>query len=659
MDQAAGTCRVVLVRPPINRTTNAPFFLPLGLLCMTAPLREAGHDVEVVDYEFLARAGRFSLNDETWLTDTCLPLLERAPQLIGITVLADTLPVGLLMGRFLRRADPRVVVAIGGPGVFGAFPGLMRDFGDAVDYVCMNEGELAITDLANAIAGGERCSRVPGFWSLDDAGAVVAAHREFANIDTLPMPAYDAVPVPEYLEMAAPRIFDVYLGSGCTYKCKFCVTSTFWDREFRSKSPHIALKELQHLHSAYGITVFNFLHDNFANRRRYLDEFITYFTEHNPGFKWGCAVRPDNVRLDDLRRMRDAGCFSVFCGTDAGSEKILRAMHKMPSTKRSYEFFENCRQLSIPFETNTIIGYPEENAEDLEASLEVVFDALSYGAGASDVSILQPLPGAEVTAEYMQSLEFVGDAGLATFLPAEAVALAQSRLEILTGFGFLHYKNRPFEYYQQVMRLVHYFGRHFFLCLRYLKVVCDRRYVDVFEGLLGVDFDLLPESIRLLIAELPGDRRTFGTALFQYESACEALVDVDVELQIQNVYSDLRQRGAGPGYTIVDLSADVMSLFPKGFVRDGFSLKCRPTSYLIYLAADRSLVTVRLPQWQRDVWQQLETLGAVDVDRVSQQVTAANAVPLERARAAVEKVRSMFSEIQAELRSVQGPRVSL
>ena len=56
----------------------------------------------------------------------------------------------------------------------------------------------------------------------------------------------------------------------------------------------------------------------------YLDEFITYFTEHNPGFQWGCAVRPDNVRLDDLKRMRDAGCFSVFCGTDAGSEKILQ-----------------------------------------------------------------------------------------------------------------------------------------------------------------------------------------------------------------------------------------------------------------------------------------------------------------------------------------------
>jgi hypothetical protein len=659
MDRAASACRVVLVRPPINRTPFAPFFLPLGLLCVTAPLRDAGHHVEIVDYEFLARAGRFRLSDETWLADVCAPLLRRAPQLIGITVLADTLPVGLLIGRYLRRANPEIVVAMGGPGVFGTFPGLLHEFSDAVDYVCMNEGELALTDLADAIAHGDPHPRIPGFWSLDVSGVLVAERRELANINDLPMPAYDAVPVPEYLEMATPRIFDVYLGSGCTYKCKFCVTSTFWERDFRSKSPARALTELQYLHDAFGITRFNFLHDNFANKRGYLDEFITYFAEHNPGFQWGCAVRPDNVRLDDLKRMRDAGCFSVFCGTDAGSEKILRAMHKMPSTKRSYELFENCHRLGIPFETNTIIGYPDESPDDLEAALEVVFDAISYGAGSSDVSILQPLPGAEVTAEYAQSLEFVGDAGLGTFLPPEAEELVRSRLEILSGFGFLHYRNRSFEYYQQVLRLVRYFGRHFFLTLRYFKVVSGRRYVDVLEGLLGVAEEVLAESIRLLTADLPVEQRTFARALHEYESACESLVDVDIELEIENVYSQLSQRGLGPGYTVLDLEADVLSLFPNGNVGEGVSLECTPTTYLIYLSAAGSRVTMQLSAWQREVWEQLELLGFIDVDRISHAVATVHDVSIERARVAVDTARSTFEQVQAELRSVEGRQLPL
>ena len=652
-------CRVVLVRPPINRTANAPFFLPLGLLCMTAPLRASGHDIEIVDYEFLTRAGRFRLDDATWLADVCEPVLERGPRLIGITVLADTLPVALLIGRYLRRACPGVVVAMGGPGVFGTFPGLLGEFGDAVDYVCMNEGELALTELADALAAGDAHPRIPGFWSLDCRGALVADQREFANIDDLPMPAYDAVPVSEYLEMAAPRIFDVYLGSGCTYKCKFCVTSTFWDRDFRSKSPHIALEELRHLYDTYGISKFNFLHDNFANKRRYLEEFITYFAEHNRGFQWGCAVRPDNVRLEDLKRMRDAGCFSVFCGTDAGSEKILKAMHKMPSTRRSYELFENCMSLGMPFETNTIIGYPDETPDDLESALEVVFDALSYGAGTSDVSILQPLPGAEVTLEYQHSLEFVGDAGLGTFLPSEAVELARSHLEILTGFSFLHYRNRPFEYYQQVVRLVRYFGRHYFFMLRYMKVKCGRRYVDVFDRLLGTAEGVLAESIRLLVEDLPDDRRVFGKALYEYESACEALVDVDIDLEIDNVYSPSRQRSLGSGYRLVDVGADVVGLVVSGDARDATSLECRPTTYLIYLSSEGNLVTTQLSPWQRQLWEQLDLVDTVDVDRISATVAATHDVSLSQARAAVEKALVMFAEIRADLRSIESRRLTL
>ena len=340
-------------------------------------------------------------------------------------------------------------------------------------------------------------------------------------------------------------------------------------------------------------------------------------------------------------------------------KRYCRAMHKMPSTKRSYELFENCMRLGIPFETNTIIGYPEETPDDLEAALDVVFDAISYGAGGSDVSILQPLPGAEVTAEYAQSLEFVGDAGLGTFLPEEATELARAHLEILSGFGFLHHRNRPFDYYQQVLRLVRYFGRHFFLTLRYLKVVCHRRYVDVFEGLLGVAESALPEAIRHMITRLPVDRQPFARALHDYESACDSLIDVDVELEIDNVYSQMSRRAPGLGYVLVDVEADVVSLFPNGAVEDGASLECRATTYLIYLSAAGSRVTIRLPKWQREIWDELDTFDVVDLDRISRALSSDNAVSLDKARVRWRRARSTFAQIRAELRSIEGLRLPL
>ena len=82
----------------------------------------------------------------------------------------------------------------------------------------------------------------------------------------------------------------------------------------------------------------------------------------------------------------------------------------------------------------------------------------------------------------------------------------------------------------------------------------------------------------------------------------------------------------------MDVEADVVSLFPNGDVRDGASLECRATTYLIYLSAAGSLVTIRLPQWQREIWDQLETFDVVDVDRISRARVLANAVSLDKAQ---------------------------
>ncbi len=76
-----------------------------------------------------------------------------------------------------------------------------------------------------------------------------------------------------------------------------------------------------------------------------------------------------------------------------------------------------------------------------------------------------------------------------------------------------------------------------------MKVMCGRRYVDVFDSLLGCAEDVLAESIRPLVEDLPEDRRVFAKALYEYESGCDSLIDVDIELEIENVYSPSGRRG--------------------------------------------------------------------------------------------------------------------
>jgi radical SAM superfamily enzyme YgiQ (UPF0313 family) len=575
-------------------------------------LREAGFQVEIADYEYLYRMGLCDLQPERWLEQLCEPLLAANHLIVGITALADTLPTCILIGRYLKRQMPSVTVVIGGPGVFGTLPELLQIHNDAVDYVCDGEGELCFQELATRLAAGERRPVVRGFHSAVDGQVMSMGRHPFADLNHLPMPAYDLLPVPSYLELASPRIFDVYVGSGCTYLCRFCVTSLFWSREFRSKSPETLMRELDFLHQRFGSARFNFLHDNFANQRHYLDEFIEYFRQFNTKYEWGCAVRPDNVTLDQLQRMRQAGCFNVFCGTDSGSSRILKAMQKMPSARRSYEFFANCRASGLQYETNTIIGYPDELDVDLEESLELIFASAAGGSENSDASVLQPLPGAPVTLDHAEYLEYVEDNGMGTFLPPETIAMVKASPRMFSGFYFIRKNNRTFQTYTRFVDLIRFFTRHWLRTVYFLKRKCGIRLIDLLDRIaeetatakLGEQLGRVIEGLGL-----PASMLLTARSIYLYEAAEEEIASVDIANQVQNIYAAPRNLNNFAAYKMIDLALPVhriFSAFPE--IQEGGEEPAAAT-YLFFRRGDGRTSTLFLKPWQRDLWIELRAGG--------------------------------------------------
>ncbi|MFF2473185.1 B12-binding domain-containing radical SAM protein [Streptomyces sp. NPDC058066] len=627
----------------INSDVNSPFFVPLGLLCIASPLTAHGHPTVVVDLEYEHRISAFEPGDADWLDQTCARFLAADPDILGLTCLADTLPACLLIGREVKRLRPDVTVVLGGPGTFGVFPDALPRYADCVDFVCRGEGELAITALADAIADGADPTGVRGFWSCKNGQAVSSGPQPTTNLNLVPMPAYDAVPMGDYIRLSTPHIFDVHIGSGCTYSCKFCMTSTFWDRDFRIKDPAVILDELRFLHRTYGVTQFNFLHDNFANKRTYLDEFVSYFSEHNDMFEWGCAVRPDNVNPSLLRRMADAGCFNIFCGTDAGSEKILKAMLKMPSTKRTYEFFRSAKEVGIQFETNTIVGYPDESAEDLEKALEVVFDAIAYGAVNSDLSVLQPLPGAEITDEYRAELEPL-ESGLdvmGTFLPSDVRALIKDNLATFTGFTFIRSGNRDYEYYQNVLRLSRYFTRRYYHLLRFLKQGAGHTYVAFIDALLERAAMPIEEALAEILAHMDGVHAQAARALFAYDSMLAEFRGDEVEEELVNVYRQPATVEEKPHFLIGDFDVDVVTMISDAREITWKPELSRPTVVVVYRASEAEVSTLRLTPAQAKMFKALMPRG-----REEREAILANIAP-GRLREVATAVAGLCAQIDA------------
>ncbi|MEQ1565493.1 MAG: radical SAM protein [Myxococcota bacterium] len=648
---------VALVRPLINEERNAPLFLPLGLLSIAASVRQDGHSVSVHDFELAHRLGEADLTSNRYLDGMCERILTRAPTLVGITVLADSLPMGLLLGRALKARSPGVRVAFGGPGVFGTTPELQRRFPDAVDYVCKGEGELATRALAAELARGLELPAVAGFSRTAAAGPVDDGPVPLCDLDSLPGLAYDLVDLPTYLELASPRIFDLYVGTGCTYACSFCTIAPFWERKFRAKSPAAIFAELTELNQKYGITRVNFLHDNFSNKRDYLDGFLDYFEEHNTQFEWACAVRPDNLPLDVTKRMRRAGCFSMFCGVDSGSTKILKMMRKLPNSSKSYTFFETCKIAGIQLETNTIIGYPDESDRDLEDTLTIIFDSVASGFSGADLSILQPLPGAPVTASFREHIQPVESNTFGAFRPPEIEQLVREHLDLFTGFGFIRYNNRPYAFYEKLIRLVRFFCRHSFRSLFLMKKAGIASYVEAMTALAETTDDpsQFGEALRqwlLQRAEGTTEHRRALVDSLQFDAAVDAVRGIDVLSEVVNPY--LPAQGDTPRWAIVRTEVPLHSVFARLPEVDLAAIRSEPTQYLIYNEPSDSLVVLRLKPWQTALLSELietprepSTNLAPVTEKIIEQLSAGRSLDREVVRSKVSGTAALFWKVLA------------
>jgi len=90
------------------------------------------------------------------------------------------------------------------------------------------------------------------------------------NLDSLPFPARDLLPLQKYFDInvpfnffsKSPRNISFISSRGCPFRCSFCSSSIYWGRRYRTRSPENVLAELEHLKTTYNIKEVKFEDDN-------------------------------------------------------------------------------------------------------------------------------------------------------------------------------------------------------------------------------------------------------------------------------------------------------------------------------------------------------------------------------------------------------------
>ena len=164
--------------------------LPLGCLWLRASLEKRGIGVDLRDLQFLPPE---IFGDPDALAD----LLNDTHSIVGISAMADALPLAVALCRRLKERQPNRTLILGGWGPSTVARQLVDAF-PWIDVVVRGEGEQMLPDVVEALKAGA-VERVP---SLDGRLDGVPFHTESGplidDVQALPEPRVDDLDLNDY-----------------------------------------------------------------------------------------------------------------------------------------------------------------------------------------------------------------------------------------------------------------------------------------------------------------------------------------------------------------------------------------------------------------------------------------------------------------------------
>lgn len=356
--------RILLVSA--NRERQPYPVVPNGVACVAAALREAGHNVQVLDLCFERsplRAVRTAVRDSS-------------PDVIGLSVrnidnsdsmaLRHYTPEAAQIMKGLREAAPRATIIAGG-AAFGVAPeALFTELG--VDYAVAGDGERATAALVESLAA-DRHASIPGVVHRSGAGVSLTPPGDEADLDALP-PArlHDWFDLRRYQRHGGT--IPIQTKRGCVFRCIYCTYRNVEGFGYRTRAPALVADEIATLKREAGIRHFDFVDSTFnsppghalevceeiARRRLHVRLETTNFTP---------AVAPTEL----LAAMRAAGFHALGITAESASDTVLERLEKGFSADRARETARRVERAGLRALWIFLVGGPGETEATITETL--------------------------------------------------------------------------------------------------------------------------------------------------------------------------------------------------------------------------------------------------------------------------------------------------
>jgi radical SAM superfamily enzyme YgiQ (UPF0313 family) len=388
--------------------------------------------------------------------------------------------------RFIKQTDPSKLVIAGGVNARNL---RSRFFKAGVDVIVLSEAERIVVEIGEALRGKMALTDVPGIAFLDASGRehVNKSPPPLMNLDELPKPAWDLLPLKKYWDLSRPhggqfpegkriQYASLQTSRGCPFQCLYCHISKEVEGEvagavgnFRVKSIDRVLDELQTMKDLGAEYVFYEDDSLFAKKKRAykLFEEVAKMGLHLSDVNginivhllknFGGHLDIDGEFLEVLAK---AGFHMLHLPFESANQRLIDKYSTgkwnlgHTDTKR---LIKECDRVGIKTAGNYMIGYPDETLAEIHNTILLAKTHVETGMNHAALFAVVPFPGTKiydmVVANGQLDPDFDTDQMKWTKSILKGLAVPPDTLEHLRQLAWLTVNSTDFVSYKINMRV--------------------------------------------------------------------------------------------------------------------------------------------------------------------------------------------------------------
>lgn len=374
---------VLLVQPAWQGGTEETMCIPLGLAWIASVVREAGADVDVIDF--------LIDHQNSWQEKLTSLFNSKKYKIVGVQFHSTaSFNASCKAAKYLKDNWPNIFIVVGGETATKYHSILLQE--NFVDFVVDGEGEITFKEIVLKYIHSEvdfDKTLILGGYTKNILGKVISTGKRdlISDLDTLPFPAREIFNIEKYPQ------WSIFTSRGCPYGCTFCSASSWWRHRIRYRSIENAVEELKSLITKYKIKEIYIGDDIFTHNRDRVLDFCQNLKDEKININWTCLTRADCVDYELLSVMKEAGCAEISYGLESANDKTLKLVNKRETSENIRNAILMSRELNIHVRVTVIIGLPGESVEDVRRTKQFLLDTMPnqiqlYSLAAYDGTVL-------------------------------------------------------------------------------------------------------------------------------------------------------------------------------------------------------------------------------------------------------------------------------